>query len=187
MIKAETLTSANAAVEAVELSLSQLDNLTEDAALIQSEISGLDQAEAELLAGSDKEASKLKQLLSHRASRDIKSASLAKVKADIANVEAATIQAGIDTSNPFGTLRDELIDLRQAEALRILSAVLPDQISNEAYRLSRVARSVIAVQQVGDLTWVRSRIELCVSNARKTRSKLEAYKLLAEEHSEVAV
>jgi hypothetical protein len=98
MIKAETLTSANAAVEAVELSLSQLDNLTEDAALIQSEISGLDQAEAELLAGSDKEASKLKQLLSHRASRDIKSASLAKVKADIANVEAATIQAGIDTS-----------------------------------------------------------------------------------------
>jgi hypothetical protein len=133
----KTIEQANNAVETVESRLTELDKLTVESIAIQGELADLDKNEAEVLASAEKEQSKLKQLLSLRATRDIKTASLAGLKADIENVEAATIQAGIDTSNPFGTLRDELIALRQDEALSILAEVLPVQAYNEAVRLSK--------------------------------------------------
>jgi len=170
MTKNDVLTHADASVKLVEAKLSEVEKLTNDQKELADAIEAAKQSESEILAGDAKEESKVKSLLKVRAEIDVKQANLAKLKNEILATQAEAIALGGRAHQWLGSLRDWVIPARKNRLGSQIKALFPAAAHIEIDRLLNVALAVKEIDELDQLLFPASNVELSLASCRKVRS-----------------
>jgi hypothetical protein len=183
MNTSETFQHAHNAVEAVESKLASLDELQTQSAELTAGIEQLAKEESDTLAGNSSEESKVKALLKLRTTRDVKAASLATVKADIAATKDEITAAGVAAYRWTEAIVHGLAESRKSRVLEHLKTVFVKEAMSE---VSRFLPYAIEVKTVADLQywacWVKP--DECLENAGKIRGVFDKLTAFAGEESD---
>src|SRR4051812_26550636 len=178
--KTEVLEAANKAVQNVDSKLLELDELTNKADKLDGEITELTNAEKVLLASEKSEEAKLKEILRLRASVDIKSANLAKVRNEIAATQDELRALGTRADLFIGALYDAVLVSRRNRASDHLKALFIPAVQLELSRFVQYSFLVNELENgIGRLSWFpAAQVERNVAEARKVRAVFDALKAL---------
>jgi hypothetical protein len=170
MTKTDLLIHADASVKLVEASLSKIEKLTNDQKELADAIEAAKQSESEILASDAKEESKVKSLLKVRAEIDVKQANLAKLKNEILATQAETIALGGRANQWLGSLRDGVIPARKDRIGSQVKPLFPAAAHLEIDRLLNFALAVKEIDELDQLLFPASNVELSLASCRKVRS-----------------
>jgi hypothetical protein len=179
MNKDTVLKKATASVVAVEAKLNELDKLHLQAAKLADLIQTAHDSEAEILASSDEEATKVRNLLKTRAARDARSAGLNATNAEISAVEQEIITLGYRASLWLGSLRDGVTAAAKERVGAQVKAFFIPQAALELDRLMTYSLPVRAIDELDRLFFSGHNVPVSLDCARKLRPTLDTLEKLA--------
>jgi hypothetical protein len=141
----EVLTRAEASVKLVEAKLAELKKLENDKQALAESIEETKQSEADILAGSQAEESKVKALLKVRTTLEVRQSNLAKLTSAIDAAKDDVRAAGDRANLFFGALYDALIVATRARLVEQLKAIF---IPRAIPEIQKYLAYSIAVDQI---------------------------------------
>jgi hypothetical protein len=176
----EVIAKASESVDLVEARLNELSRLEEQAQELSDGLTQLKLYEADLLAGDKSESQKVSALTKLRIAAEVKASELKKLQSEIGAATEETIALAIASDRWLSAIRDGVSAARRTRVLAEVGAYFDPACALELKRLVGFALAVKEVEDHPRFTWVSSRPEMSLSNAKKLRQTFDHLSSLAE-------